>query len=158
MGAALEQHASAARSPQRVISVHLTGFAPGCERLGIDNPRRRGTYWNRHPDSVVRSLLTRLDKAPAEVAVNTDLNGDVELLVTPPADLIPHLSTGSAKVPAAIIWEGLTASQLKDSLQRLYADRWFPPRKLEALAAEAPQPPTPAQPDPALADPEGDSE
>ena len=116
-------HASAARSPQRVISVHLTGFAPGCEREGIDSPRRRATFWNKHPDRVVQMLLTRLDKAPAEVAVNTDLNGDVELLVAPPADLTRCLSSGSAKVPAVPnVWL-LTCTSCGKSITRVAARR-----------------------------------
>ena len=49
--------ASAARTWP--ISVHLTPFAPGCERLRIDDSRRWRTFYGRTVDQVLRSTLTR---------------------------------------------------------------------------------------------------
>ena len=56
--------ASAARTWP--ISVHLTPFAPGCERLRIDDSRRWRTFYGRTVDQVLRSTLTRLKLNPRD--------------------------------------------------------------------------------------------
>lgn len=125
--------ASAARSKR--IGVHLTPFAPGMEREGIDSPRRWREFWNQDPTRVIRALLRKIERAPGEISVTPVENGDVELRVTPPEYLVPYQCTGSDPVIIAIIWEGMTAPQVRRILDELMRSRWTPPELLVADAA-----------------------
>ncbi|MDP3853173.1 hypothetical protein [Phenylobacterium sp.] len=120
-------HASAARTSQQVIRIHLTQFAPGMDRVGLEDPKRWKTFWNQDLARVTRALLKRLQIAPAAIELSTVINGDVELLIEPPARLAAHLSTGDAPVPVAIFWEGADEAQLKAILRDLHVAGWTPP-------------------------------
>ena len=119
--------ASAARSTQRVIRVHLTPFAPGMEKVGTADPRRWKTFWNRDLAPVVRALLKRLQIVPADLTVSSQVNGDVDLEIAPPPALAKYLSGKPERVPVAVFWEGATQAQLLEILQGLNAAGWTPP-------------------------------
>lgn len=122
--------ASAARAGQRVIAVHLTPFAPGCERLGIDDKRRWATFWNKPTALVLRAVLTRLNRAPGEITTATLINGDVDLLAPPAADLEGLLSSPDDQpVPHATIWDGAAETEVLTILAQLRDAGWAPAAK-----------------------------
>lgn len=117
--------ASAARTGP--VSVHLTGFAPGCEKLGIQSPRRWATFYGRTISQVVRSTLTRCRLDPARVTTAAEVNGDVNLLAPVPPELLAlQSSEPGVPVPFAIFWDGLAQADLDQELARLRAAGWRP--------------------------------
>lgn len=130
--------ASAARTWP--ISVHLTSFAPGCERVGIEDKRRWRTFYGKTPNEAVRSTLARLRLSPSAVTVATQANGDLDLMAPAPPELERFLSSetdGSwdgRPVPFATFWDGLTAPQLQAELETLRRAGWTPPAPLPADA------------------------
>jgi hypothetical protein len=111
-------NASAARTWP--ISVHLTPFARGCERLAINSPARWKTFYGRTPGQVVRNTLKRLNLTPAECRARAE-GTDVALLA------------GAPPVPHALFWDGLTVDQLAAELKALADQRWTPePQSTEA--------------------------
>ncbi len=135
-----EPAASAARTGSRDIAVHLTGFAPDCERIAIHSPRRWRTFWASLPEPVLRSLLSRLNRAPRAIAFNTQVNGDLEIL----GDVAPEVAgliSSAAKEPVvlAIVFDGLAEDEARAALRALIAADWLPP-KLAAVADDSPLP------------------
>lgn len=118
-------HASGART--RPISVHLTGFAPGCADLALADKRRWRTFYGRTPDQVVRSTLARLKLAPGAVRTATEADGDVSLLGDVPPELLRLISgVAGEPVPFAVFWDGLGEPELQAVLATLVAGGWKP--------------------------------
>lgn len=122
--------ASAARTWP--ISVHLTPFAPGVERLPIDDKRRWATFYGKSVDQVVRSTLTRLKLNPANCRAAQE-GTDAALMAPVPPELLKLVSSGHGEiVPHALFWDGLTADQLRTALNTLAEAGWKPPAPLPA--------------------------
>lgn len=133
--AQMEDDASAARTWP--ISLHLTPFAPGCQTLAIDNPRRWRTFYGRPVMQVVKAVLARLNLTPTAVRAGPGAGpGDVDLLALPPAHLDGALSTPQgALVPYATFWDGLTLADLESAIAELTAQGWKPAAPLPANVA-----------------------
>lgn len=126
--------ASGARTePTWPIAVHLTPFAPGCERLRIDDKRRWRTFYGRTPDQVVRSVLGRLSLPPSACQAAREASGDIALLSAVRPELLKLVSsTPGELVPHALFWDGLTEDQLKTCLTDLTGRGWKPAAQLPA--------------------------
>ncbi len=117
------------------IHVHLTGYAPGCERLGINSPRRNATFWGRTLSQVLRATLTRCRLAPGAVQVEGEVNGDINLVAAVPPELVGlQSSKRGVPVPFAIVWSGTHADALCAALADLRSSGWTP-----ALPASDPE-------------------
>lgn len=126
-----EADASAARTWP--ISVHLTPFARGCERMRINDSRRWRTFYGRTVEDAVRSTLARLRLAPAACRAGREGNGDTAMLSAVPPELLRLVSSEpGAIVPFALFWDGVTPDQLKTALNDLTARGWKPPEAVEA--------------------------
>jgi hypothetical protein len=142
-------HASAARMPpngraasdadlerRRDIGVHLTGFAPGCEKIGMHDPRRWKTFYARQPGPVVRALLERLGRRPQDVEAHLEANGDLCVTGQAPPEVAGFLSSAPGEpIVLAMVWEGLSLPEwtaCRDALIRL---GWTPgAQQVEACA------------------------
>lgn len=111
----------------RRISVHLTGFAPGCDRIGSHDRRRWKTFYGQTPGPIARALLKRLARAPAEVGAHQEINGDLCLTGQAPPELAGFLSTEPGEpVVLAMAWEGLTLAEWTACRAALIAAGWRP--------------------------------
>ncbi len=120
-----ESGASAARTGP--VHVHLTPFAPGCEKLGMASPRRNATFYGKTLSQVLRATLKRLQLTPADVTVEAEVNGDVNLLAAVPPELVRlQSSEPGVPVPFAIVWAGADAPALAEALATLRAVGWTP--------------------------------
>ena len=120
----LDVRAEQARAP---ICVHLTPFAPGCEKLGIGSPRRNATFYGKTLAQVLRATLRRCGLAPGAVRVEAEVCGDVNLLAPAPPELLGLQSADPAvPVPYAIIWDGASAADVAHGLEALRAQGWTP--------------------------------
>jgi len=123
-------HASAARTWP--ISVHLTNFAPGLERVGINDKRRWATFYGRTPNQVVRATLTRCRLSSTEVSVERAADGGADLLAPAPPELERFLSSEPGRpVPFASFWDGLDVDQLQLELADLRRRGWSPPAPVD---------------------------
>jgi hypothetical protein len=119
----------AADPKPRTVGVHLTPFAPGCSSLGISDERRWKFLWGALPQPAMRSVLTRLNRAPAEITVETQPNGDLDLLATIHAredNHQLHLSDADGRAPLAVLWHGMTETEARAELAALTAAGWRP--------------------------------
>ena len=126
-----EIHANGVRIAHPPIAVHLTPFAPGCERLAIGHPDRWRTFHARPAISVVRTVLTRLRLDPAACRASAEPNGDSGLLAPVPPERLRLVAAddqdlAGAPVPQALFFDGLTPAQLGACLTELAQARWTP--------------------------------
>lgn len=127
------RHASAARTPNPPISVHLTPYAPGCSGLPIQHPRRWKTFWGQPRGEVVRKTLDRIRLAPGAARAERQGREDVCLLGPVPAERLAQAEAGQMEmVPFAIFFDGLSAADLSAELAALQAQGWRPQALAEA--------------------------
>ncbi|WP_374572587.1 hypothetical protein [Phenylobacterium sp.] len=137
---ALDASAARAAAPPadpnaaRDIRVHLTPFAPGCERRRIDDPRCWRTFYAKRPVDVIRAVLTRLERAPREVEAHQEVNGDLCLTAQAPPEIQRLINTEPGEpVVLAIVWEGLALAEWAASREALIATGWSPkPQEADA--------------------------
>ena len=103
--------------------VRLSPWAPGCADLHWPDARLRRTYYSVPLLKVVASLLRRLGRAPAEIALEERVEGEVEILGPVPDQAGPGI--------LAIIWGGPDAApidrpQVAAALERIVASGWRP--------------------------------
>lgn len=134
------EDASAARTPLAApspaspaprpgpICVHLTPFAPGCEKQAISSPRRNAAFYGKTLDQVLRATLRRCGVAPGAVRVEAEVSGDINLLAPVPPELVAlQSSEPGVPVPYAVIWEGAaSAAEVAQALEALRARGWTP--------------------------------
>ncbi|WP_337186608.1 hypothetical protein [Phenylobacterium sp.] len=122
----------------RTVAIHLTGFAPRCEGLAIDNPRRWATLYGVSPERALRALLKRLARAPRAVrfAPGPAL-GDVDVLAEPTVQAMGRAGP-DALVPFATVWDGLTEAELTEAQAALIAAGWEPPGRVGSGGPEGP--------------------
>lgn len=130
--AAVAQPPDASAARTWPIAVHLTPFAPGCERVGISDKRRWATFYGRTPAQVLRTTLTRCRLTPTAAAVALEPNGDVSLQAHVSPEIARLISSApGTPVPFAIFWDGMTAERLTAELAALRAQGWVPPHPTE---------------------------
>lgn len=107
--------------------VHLTPFAPGCEHMPIDHPRRTRTLWSGDAARVLRATLTRLKRDPNAVQlVDGPAAGDV--------DVVAAVETQPKPVPLAVITDGPSLLDLASALSGLRRTGWTPPHVISGAA------------------------
>lgn len=118
----------------RTVGVHLTPFAPGVKTLPLDHPKRWRVFYGVTPSKIVRTTLKRLG-LPARLArPGREVNGDVELLAPVPPEELRLLSGLDGELaPFAVFWDGLTLSELTETLDALSAAGWEPPPPIEGV-------------------------
>lgn len=89
---------------------HLTPHAPDCAERRIGDPARWLRVGGASITGGLQTLLTRLGRAAADVAVQAQQLGDVGLFTARP---------GEARVPLAFITEPADAAALNAALQTL---------------------------------------
>lgn len=132
-----ESGASAARTSP--VHVHLTPFAPGCEKLGMASPRRNATFYGKTLSQVLRATLKRCQLPPGAARIETEDGGDINLLGPVPPELAGlQSSEPGVPVPFAIIWAGAEAPALVQTLEALRASGWTPASGREPAGLRAP--------------------
>lgn len=95
---------------KRDVTFHLTPFAPGCEHLAINSPKRQFTTFGRRPGQALDGLFKRLEVSPRAVALTPLQNGETAI----------H-PIGKPDSPWAFIWLGLTFTEAREALAALAA-------------------------------------
>lgn len=129
--------ASAARTGP--VHVHLTPFAPGCEKLGMASPRRNATFYGKTLSQVLRATLKRCQLPPGAARIEAEDGSDINLLGPVPPELVGlQSSEPGVPVPFAIIWHGAEAPALVQTLEALRAAGWTPASGREGEARRTP--------------------
>ncbi len=115
---------SAVEDTPRIITVHLTPYAPGCRTYPVDSPRRWRTYTESTPEQAMRSVLARLKRAPDQVRVRTE---------DPPLDCIELMASVEdyGFIPVADIMVGLSVAEVSTILASLDRQGWRPAEVIE---------------------------
>lgn len=103
---------------KRTVIVHLTPYAPGCATAWVSDKQRNRTFWDRPAGGIVRAVMTKLNRVPSSVRVETDAAGDPVMV----GDVSPF-----GEVPLAYFWAGLTAPEILDVLGELGRRGWAAP-------------------------------
>jgi len=100
---------------RRHVSIHLTPYAPRCEKVGIGDQRRWCAYWSVTPAQAVGELCLRLGVSPGALTCRDGPAGtdDIEIL-GPVADQ-------GGRVLLALVEHGLTTAEIQTALEGLRA-------------------------------------
>lgn len=112
----------------RVITCHLSPYAPGCAGMPINDRRRWKEYWNRPVVAVMQSVLKRLNLRPGEVTTESQPNGDIAILgPAKPQTLVELDLVEEPPAPLAFLFDGVTKADIDVAIGELRRARWAPP-------------------------------
>lgn len=114
----------------RSVGVHLTPFAPHCEGLSVDNPRRWAVLRGVSPERALRATLKRINRAPAAVRLAAFDTG-VDVLARPTVATLHKVADAEQDLaPFAHFTDGLTLSEAQAALDALKTAGWEPPASI----------------------------